>query len=229
MKDRYPVILYPTEGSASIFNPQRGGKNKKKGQSELIALARFSKFGCKEIREDVSVKIDGHNYESDFAYIDEEKGVYIDIEVDEPYSASGHPTHYMMDDGTNKDSARNKRFQDAGWYVVRFSEEQIFCHTKECLRTIYEIVIEAGVITEMPEALVDASTLQSHDRWTKSDSYSMKRRHHRKSYLGYDPSNMDLKGYMCCTRLFLPILWQSLWSKKVRQEMFHRLRVFFFK
>jgi hypothetical protein len=46
----------------------------------------------------VPVRIDKHNYEPDMVYLNEEKGVCIDIEVDEPYSASGRPTHYLTTD-----------------------------------------------------------------------------------------------------------------------------------
>lgn len=237
MSQTYPVILAPA-ADAALVRPNAGGsKSKKHGQSELIAFARFFKYGCGEIREDACVKIGGHNYEPDFAFIDEEHGIFIDIEVDEPYSASGHPTHFLQPDGTNKDSARNERFRQAGWYVIRFSEEQIFCHTAECLREVYKLALSAGAIDALPAALTSpqsggqrgASDLQPHPRWTKNDSYDMKRRHHRKSYLGYDPTHMGLQGYLRCTRLILPVMWQSLFHARVRREMCRQLFLFFLK
>lgn len=231
MKQTYPVILFPSEGAELIMpsNTQQQSKKKKHGQSELIAFARFFKYGCGEIREDACVRICGHNYEPDFAYVNKEKGVYIDIEVDEPYATSGHPTHFLIEDGTNKDSVRNKRFQDSGWYVIRFSEEQIFCHTKECLRKVYELALTAGAIDEMPNALKDAQDLQPQKRWTKNDSYQMIRRHYRKSYLGYDPIHLGIGGYFRCVWLILPIMWQSIYSKRVRNEMCRQLSGFIFK
>lgn len=229
MKQTYPVILFPSEGAELIIpsNTQQQSKKKKHGQSELIAFARFFKYGCGEIREDVCVRICGHNYEPDFAYVNKEKGVYIDIEVDEPYATSGHPTHFLLDDDTNKDSVRNKRFQDAGWYVIRFSEEQIFCHTKECLREVYRIALDAGAVDEMPEGLCGVPGLKPLQRWTKDDAYRMKRSNYRKSYLGYDPISMGITGYARCALLILPIVWQSIWHKRVRTEMFSQLQRFF--
>lgn len=230
-KPTYPVVLHPTEG-ASLIMPSDGkeqGKVKKHGQSELVAFARFFKYGCGEIREDVCVRICGHNYEPDFALVDREHGICIDIEVDEPYAASGHPTHFLLDDGTNKDSVRNKRFQDAGWYVIRFSEEQIFCHTKECLHEVYKLALAADAIDEMPEELRGVADLTPHPRWTKNDAYRMKRSNHRKSYLGYNPVHMGISGYIRCTRLIIPIAWQSIGHERVRKEMCSQLRRFFFK
>lgn len=239
MPQTYPVILSPTADALSLSPVEgsrrgavrpnaAGSKSKTHGQSELIAFARFFKYGCREIREDACVKIGGHNYEPDFAFIDEEHGVFIDIEVDEPYSASGHPTHFLLPDGTNKDSARNERFRQAGWYVIRFSEEQIFCHSAECLREIYKLALAAGAIDTLPATLQDVPDLQPHPRWTKNDSYDMKRRHHRKTYLGYDPTHMGLQGYVRCTRLILPVMWQSLFHTRVRREMCRQLFRFFF-
>lgn len=227
----YPVVLYPTEGSLFIppTDPRQNCKHKTHGQSELVAFARFFKYGCSEIREDVCVKICGHTYEPDFAYINIEKGVCIDIEVDEPYAASGHATHFLTEDGQNKDFARNKRFQDAGWYVIRFSEEQMFCHTRECLREVYKLALVAGAIDRLPEVMLNVFDLQSCSRWTRKDSNRMNHNRYRKTYLGYDPSHMGVNGYVRCTKLILPVMLQSLGSGRVCREMLRQLNRFFFK
>lgn len=227
--ENYPVLFTPVPGAMLICPAASSSKNKLHGQSELIAFARFFKYGCADIREDICVKIDGHNYEPDFAYINKERGVYIDIEVDEPYAASGHPTHFMLDDGTNKDSARNERFRQAGWYIIRFSEEQIFCHTRECLREIYKLAINAGAIDTLPVSLQDTPDLQPQPRWTKSDSFNMKKKLYRMSYLGYNPSKINLQYYLRSIKLILPIMWQSVWSSKVRKMMCNQLWNYFIK
>ena len=227
----YPVILRPFSGASVVkpSNSKGNSKKKKHGQSELIAFARFFKYGCGEILEDVCVKIDGHNYEPDFAYINKEKGIFIDIEIDEPYSAAGHPTHFMHEDGVDKDSARNKRFQESGWYVLRFSEEQIICHTRECLKEIYKLALEAGTISELPQTLRDTPDLQQHPRWTKNDAFLLSRKHHRKSYLGYDPVHIDLSGALSCLRLLIPVIRQSITHSRVRSEMVRQLQSFLFR
>lgn len=43
MKQTYPVILHPMPGTAVVQPTKvRGGKNKKKGASELVSMARGS-------------------------------------------------------------------------------------------------------------------------------------------------------------------------------------------
>ena len=48
MTQTYPVILHPTPGTA-VVQPMkvRGGKNKKKGPSELVSMARVFRCGFK--------------------------------------------------------------------------------------------------------------------------------------------------------------------------------------
>lgn len=151
------------------------------------------------------VRIDKHNYEPDMVYLNEEKGVCIDIEVDEPYSASGRPTHYLTTDWLNKDSERNHRFQGSGWYVVRFSEEQMYCKTASCVKEIYKLLLEIGAIDSLPPKVADAEDIIPRQRWTEQDSWRMKHSKYRMTYLKYDPSHFGLMGYIECTRLIIPI------------------------
>jgi hypothetical protein len=109
MKQTYPVILHPMPGTAVVQPTKvRGGKNKKKGASELVSMARVFRCSIKNIGEDVCISLNGHRYEPDLVYRD--GNICVDIEIDEPYSGSGHPTHFLKDDGSNIDSARNQRF-----------------------------------------------------------------------------------------------------------------------
>ena len=70
----------------------------------------------------MSVTINGHRYEPDLAYIDAKKGVYVDIEIDEPYSGNHHLTYYITEYGAHKDQRHNETFRNAGWHVFRFIE-----------------------------------------------------------------------------------------------------------
>lgn len=231
MKQTFPVILSPTPGAKLIppSNSEKRGKNKKRGSSELVDFYFVARLRLKEIRQNVTMKIDGHNYEPDFAYVNEAMGIAVDIEVDEPYTASGKPVHFLNEDGTNIDSTRNRRFQDAGWYVFRFSEQQIFCHTKSCMKEVYKILIQLGAVSEMPKKLASAPDLETNDRWTFEESKALGRQHFRRTYLGFDPSNMDFKSNLRCIRLIIPIIWQSLGNKKLRKEMLYQLKNYFFR
>lgn len=200
-----------------------GNKIKKHGPSELVVFSRILRLGFNEIQENVCVNIDGHNYEPDFAYINEEKGIYIDIEIDEPYSASGHPTHYIEVNSTPKDEERNIRFQNAGWYVVRFTEEQVFCYTKEAVKVILNTLKEAEVINSIPSKFVDVSDLPVITQWTKEQAYKLHQEGFREKYLHFDPSQMGLWNNLYCIWLILPILFQSLYNKRVRNEMIRQI------
>lgn len=126
MNATYPVILKPVPALSRICPVERKQvKVKKRGASELVDRARIFRLRLKDIREDVCVNIDGHAYEPDFAFVNKERRIYVDIEVDEPYTGGGRPTHYLRDDGSNSDAIRNARFLNAGWYVCRFSEQQL--------------------------------------------------------------------------------------------------------
>lgn len=78
----------------------------------------------------------GYEYYPDFIYVDTEKGVYLDIEIDEPYTfKSKKPIHYG-----EVDDERNKVFTSNYWSVIRFSESQILQYPKECVQTIESYV-----------------------------------------------------------------------------------------
>lgn len=222
MTQTYPVILHPAHGTA-VVQPSlvRGGKNKKKGPSELVSMARVFRCGFKHIGEDVCINLNGHRYEPDLVYRD--ANICVDIEIDEPYSGSGHPTHFLKEDGTNVDAVRNQHFVGAGWHVIRFSEQQMFCHTKSCMKEVFKLLLEAGAVKELPRKLAKVPNLEPVQRWTEVDSREMKRRNFRPSYLGFDPVRTTFSGTLRCVSLLLPIAWQSIWDRRVRKEMFAQL------
>lgn len=66
-------------------------------------------------------------------------GIYIDIEIDEPYNgATGEPIHYTTN-GLSIDYKRNKFFQEHGWVVVRFAEKQIFDNPRACVEFLLKL------------------------------------------------------------------------------------------
>lgn len=94
----YPIIQKATDtADRSRFFITIGTKNKKTGASELAVFSHVFGLDLEKIREDVSVTIGGHRYEPDLAYIDKENGVYVDIEIDEPYSSFHRPTHFITE------------------------------------------------------------------------------------------------------------------------------------
>lgn len=101
MQPSYPFVItpYPISRKARTISY---GKGHKKGQSELVAYANIISLGLKDVKGNVRLTIDGHCYEPDFAIIDEEGRYCVDIEIDEPYSSGGRPTHFLMPDGRTR-------------------------------------------------------------------------------------------------------------------------------
>lgn len=74
----------------------------------------------------------------DIAFLDREKNLCIDIEIDEPYSLiSKIPIHYV-----GVDNNRNNYFLSNGWFVVRFSEKQVAKQPKECCNYLLLLIDE---------------------------------------------------------------------------------------
>ena len=226
----YPIILPPHATLASTNRPfsiSTHGKNKKVGASELVAFSNVVRLGLDCIREDIGVSIGGHRYEPDLVYINKEKGIYIDIEIDEPYSGGHHPTHYITSDGTHKDHRRNETFRNAGWYVVRFTEQQMFCQTAECMKLLFELLVNLGAIDALPSSLCKATPPKSEPCRTANEAKALSYQNYRKSYLGYNPIKMDMTSHLRCCQLIVPILFQSITNKRIRQMMTKQLKGFF--
>lgn len=71
--------------------------------------------------------------------------LFFDIEIDEPYAGNdGTPIHYLEDNHgllSSIDEDRNEYMTKKGFEVIRFSEEQIFLHTDDCLRFIGDVMV----------------------------------------------------------------------------------------
>lgn len=223
----YPIILLPSETPTLRFTISTARKHKKTGASELVAFSHVLSLGIKDIREDVSVVIDGHRYEPDLVYIDKERGIYVDIEIDEPYSGGHHPTHYLTSNGSHKDTRRNELFRKAGWMVVRFTERQMFCETKACMKTLYDLLSEKSFTLAVPDSLQQAEVLRFTPCWTAEEAKVWSYKRYRKTYLGYDPINMGFSSYLRCCILIVPIIFQSFRNNRLRSMMFKQLRGFF--
>ena len=183
-------------------------------------------FEC--IREDVSVVVDGHRYEPDFVYVDKEKRIFIDIEIDEPYSGAHHPTHYITSKGYHKDIRRSDLFRKAGWFVVRFTERQMFGETQSCMKVLFDLLLRVHAVETMPPCLRNVKELSTEPCWTTEEAKQKSYQRYRNTYLGYDPVKMDFSSHLRCCMLIVPILFQSFKNKRIREMMLKQLKGFFF-
>lgn len=113
----------------------------KKGASENYFFELLSKH-FDEVYSDVKVPVGNTAYYPDFLLIVD--SLFIDIEIDEPYAGNdGTPIHYYTSDYglvESIDEDRNNYMTDSGFEVIRFSEEQIFLHSDECINYIKNVV-----------------------------------------------------------------------------------------
>ena len=101
----------------------------------------------------------------DIIYFDVENSIYIDIEIDEPYSfLSKEPIHYDF-----VDTSRDYDFITNGWGIIRFKEDDVVKKPQDCLLFVeqvmdYIVKADSGNRTniEKPATLVSP-------RWTIED------------------------------------------------------------
>lgn len=178
----YPYLVAPEKGTWIKLPIQ--GRNGRRGFCKEKLANVINKYHLKGFRDNLSLFADGCPYEPDFAYIDVEKGIFIDIEVDEPYSGwEKTPIHYMIGNRTN-DGKRNERFTERGWIVLRFSEKQVFEQTMSCLKYLYQQICRIDTSMAIPSSLASVPDLKVDSMWTKADAFQMIQNKTREKMLG---------------------------------------------
>lgn len=158
------------------------GSNAPEGRSENLFGGYLRQYFPGKIHTKLTLKIPNfdHPYTPDFAYIDERSNLHIDIEIDEPYVyRSSKPTHYLYAD---KDRRRNNFFNDRGWIVIRFSEEQVIRHPRSCCKTIARQIAELTRDTSILNRFANVSDLQPQRQWTEIEAIEMAQRRIRDKY-----------------------------------------------
>ena len=92
-------------------------------------------------------------YYPDIAYVDTEKNIFIDIEIDEVYEGQGKKSIHVFDPSvpsknynwTDHNWYRDSVFREFGWTVIRFTEEHIIKELDECLKIIEYILYSCDV------------------------------------------------------------------------------------
>ena len=114
-----------TNIARAIDSPQRG-------RSENILFERLMEIYSKYIKIDMQVG----SFFPDICIIIPHI-ISIDIEIDEPYAiGTKKETHYR---GCG-DEMRNDFFTNNGWYVLRFSEEQVITQTDKCVQIVTKLI-----------------------------------------------------------------------------------------
>ncbi len=176
-QSHYPQLLAPQLGTP-ITRPSRGSSYKR-GVGDMWVAVQVEALQLNGFHDDLSLNVAGHRFEPDLAYIDAERGIFIDIEVDEPYTMGRCvPTHTI-----GNDDQRNHHFTQAGWTVLRFSERQCIETPKSVLRTVADVVRQMDPTAEMPEALADVAPVEPDPRWDHDSARQLAQQRYRDPYL----------------------------------------------
>lgn len=148
------------------------------GKYEQHFLGFLNRYFPGKIITSVSLGYFNNPYAPDFAFIDKESDLHIDIEIDEPYILhSKKPIHYI-----GSDKRRNLYFESQKWVVIRFAEEQVAKHPESCCKviaqTIYEIIGDSRYI----QSLNKFNYLEKVSHWTYEDSLNLASQNYRDTY-----------------------------------------------
>lgn len=182
----FPIIRVPNRG-CEIKLPILG-RSGKRGICEERLCKIIKDLKLYGFYDNLSLLIGNYSkpYEPDITYIDAQKGIFIDIEIDEPYSGwEREPIHYKTRNGT-VDDARNDYFTERGWTVIRFSEKQVYKHPKSCLKKVYQLLLEIDATIMMPQSLATEADISIENMWTKDQAECMEQNEEREKMLGID-------------------------------------------
>ena len=158
------------------------GSNAPEGRSEAMFGGYLRQYFPGKIHTKLTLKIPNfdHPYTPDFAYIDERLNLHIDIEIDEPYVyRTLQPTHCLYAD---KDRRRNDFFNNRGWIVIRFSEEQIALYPDSCCKTIAQQIAEITRDASILSQFDNIPDLQQQPQWTETEAIEMAEKRIRDKY-----------------------------------------------
>jgi very-short-patch-repair endonuclease len=127
-------------------------------------------------------------YSTDFTVNFPELGVWIDVEIDEPYDyKTGKPTHCTSDD---RDRNRNAFFLNNNWIVVRFAEEQVVNFPESCCKEIALVISSVTKLNIYAKSLEAYTSLKPLTMWTQKQAKKMAKANYRDKYLNRQKSKV---------------------------------------
>ena len=178
----FPSIMIPQQNT-SILIPQPDKIGATIGVMEPVLFSRLHKMceelSCLKILDNVKLPILNRNYSyrPDICLCWEEKNLYIDIEVDEPYDiVSRKPIHYKE----SGDNLRDRYFIRNGWCVIRFTEQQVHDNIKGVTNYIKRLL---RWLTNDERIKFDEDSLNSVERWSYDQAEQMASDNTREKYL----------------------------------------------
>jgi hypothetical protein len=122
-----------------------------------------------------------YNYSSDLEIILPDKGIALQIEIDEPYEGKQGKPHHCRDNP--KDSQRDRFFLKRDWVIIHFAEEQVVRQPQACCQFIAHHIHQLTGDNRYIIALGESERLISIARWTTKEARQMHKIGHRLKYL----------------------------------------------
>jgi hypothetical protein len=172
----YPIVCFPVvKKKSDVF---ASGRSDVHGFSDDFFGNVLANSDLKPLlRRDVRVEVPCRAlpFEPAMALVDEQNGLYIDVEIDAPYHGwYRFPMHYVA----GKDNVRDQYFNEQGWAVVRFSERQVREQSQGCMELLRRIVS----VLRGEECEYDG-LVRPEKCWTQKEAVAMERELAREKYL----------------------------------------------
>lgn len=162
------------------------------GKSEDAFASYLESYFPGRIRRQLEFPIQngkGRSFSTDFAFVLEEVGLCIDIEIDEPYDLrKKRPTHCVDD---YHDQYRNGFFLPGNWIIIRFAEEQVVRYPKSCCREIALCVFQVTGLDRFLKPLLAEPVLRPIPQWSKKEARHMAKVNYRDTYLSLLAAGAD--------------------------------------
>ena len=199
-KDRYPIVWMPNENS--YLKLPRQGRSDSRGYKEADFIRHLKSHDLNvEINDNCHMMINGRRtpYEPDIVLCDKSIGLYIDVEIDEPYDGYSRLDTHTIE---SNDDNRNRFFGESGWIVVRFTEHQVHINPDGCVKFI------ESVLCGLREGVVSGNSfLELEDRWDRKQSVEWERARYRENYLGIQGFSRKIrhKKVVCLEKYFVEL------------------------
>lgn len=124
-------------------------------------------------------------YWTDFVYHDSVKNILIDIEIDHPYDLIYTENKAFVDtrNTIRENDERDTYFINRGWFVIRFSEEQVVKYPASCCKFIGELLFKLTFNFSYISEYIETPSLPEMPMWSTKQSREMAAVKSRDMYL----------------------------------------------
>ena len=149
-------------------------------KSQSILRRRIESYFAGDIYLNIPLELNTSQYVPivNLVYVESDSGLCVAIQIDEPYDTlTKEPRHCL-----GSDELENHTILQKNWVVIRFSEEQVVCHTHSCCkvlaRTIADITGNQTQFRQL-ETVPDPPLMPV---WTYKEALSMAKINARQAY-----------------------------------------------